>query len=67
MTAPGNVRSCWPKPPREAASLDDLLAMAQRAWRERGIVVLWPERITDDWTRQAIVNAAEAAYGKRSK
>jgi hypothetical protein len=39
--------------------------MARRAWRERGIVILWPERIRDDWDRQHLVNLANHFYGQR--
>jgi hypothetical protein len=40
-------------------------AMAQRAWRERGIVILWPDRIKDAWDRQHVLNIASGLYGKR--
>lgn len=40
-------------------------AMARRAWRDRGIVILWPERISDDWDRQHVVNLANSLYGPR--
>ncbi len=39
--------------------------MARRAWRERGIVILWPERIRDDWDRQHLLNLANSFYGPR--
>lgn len=43
----------------------DLEAMARRAWRERGIVILWPDRIRDDWDRQQVLNLANNLYGRR--
>jgi hypothetical protein len=49
-------------PPPDAK---DLEAMAQRAWRERGIVILWPDRIRDDWDRQHVLNLANNLYGSR--
>jgi hypothetical protein len=43
----------------------EMEAMARRAWRERGVVILWPEKIRDDWDRQHILNIAIGLYGKR--
>lgn len=43
----------------------EMEAMARRAWQERGIVILWPERIKDEWDRQHVRNIANALYGKR--
>ena len=43
----------------------ELEAMARRAWRERGIAILWPDKITDAWDRQHILNIANDLYGKR--
>jgi len=40
-------------------------AMARRAWRERGILILWPDRIKDAWDRQHVLNIAIDLYGKR--
>jgi hypothetical protein len=48
--------------PADAKAME---AMARRAWRERGIVILWPEKISDDWDRQHVLNIASALYGKR--
>lgn len=53
---------------RETSALADpkeLEAMARRAWRERGIVILWPDRIKDPWDRQHILNIANDLYGRR--
>ena len=52
---------------REAPPADpkDLEAMARRAWRERGIAILWPDKIKDEWDRQHILNIANDLYGKR--
>ena len=49
----------------EPASDADLAEMARRVWQERGVIVLWPERILNDFDRQQCVNVAERAYGKR--
>jgi len=43
----------------------EMEAMARRAWRERGIVILWPDKIMDEWDRQHVLNIAASLYGKR--
>jgi hypothetical protein len=55
----GETRYARPADPRE------MEAMARRAWRERGIVILWPDKIKDAWDRQHVLNIAAALYGKR--
>ena len=50
---------------RPAADAKDMEAMARRAWRERGIVILWPDKIRDEWDRQHVLNIAANLYGKR--
>lgn len=50
---------------RHAADGEDLLAMRQAAWRQQGVVVVRPEDICDDWTRQALINEANRLYGRR--
>jgi len=53
------------RPPQTPTDAKELEAMAKRAWRERGIVILWPERIKDEWDRQHVLNIASDLYGKR--
>lgn len=56
-----------PAPPTgEEAKRRNLEACAT-LWQERGLAVIDPADITDDWTRQAIVNEAERLYGKRKQ
>jgi hypothetical protein len=50
---------------RCAPNDEDLLAMRRAAWRHQGVVVLRPEDVRDDWTRQALVNEANRLYGRR--
>ena len=50
---------------RSALSDEDLLAMRRAAWRIQGVVVLRPEDVPDDWTRQALINEANRLYGQR--
>ena len=54
--------SGWTAAPPDAR---DMEAMARRAWRERGVVILWPDRIRDDWDRQHVLNLANSLYGPR--
>lgn len=54
------------RPTAAPADAKEMEAMALRAWRERCIVILWPERIKDEWDRQHVLNIANDLYGKRS-
>jgi hypothetical protein len=66
MIGPAGYRSCLARSqPRTAPSDEDLLAMRRAAWRHQGVVVLRPENVRDDWTRQALVNEANRLYGRR--
>ena len=60
-------RSSGGKESRHQAPADpkEMEAMARRAWRERGIVILWPDRIKDAWDRQHVLNIAADLYGRR--
>ena len=50
---------------RHAANGEDLLAMRRAAWRSQGVIMLRPEDVHDDWTRQALINEANRLYGRR--
>jgi len=66
MTRPDGYRSCLARSHGRAASTDDdLLAMRRSAWRKQGVIMLRPEEVRDDWTRQAIINEANRLYGRR--
>lgn len=58
-------RTTTSRPLQPPADSKEMEAMAQRAWRERGIVILWPDRIKDAWDRQHVLNIASGLYGKR--
>jgi hypothetical protein len=45
---------------------EDLLAMRRAAWRKQGVIMLRPEEVRDDWTRQALINEANRLYGRRA-
>ncbi len=51
--------------PRSAPTEDELYLMRRAAWRKQGIVVIAPDDILDEWTRQAFVNEATRLYGRR--
>ncbi|HEY1386437.1 MAG TPA: hypothetical protein VGF43_22630 [Dongiaceae bacterium] len=59
------VRPSASRPAQAPADTKELEAMAKRAWRERGVIILWPERIKDAWDRQHVLNIASDLYGKR--
>ena len=66
MIRPAGYRSCLARPqPRTAPSDEDLLAMRRAAWRKQGVIMLRPEEVRDDWTRQALINEANRLYGRR--
>ena len=52
--------------PRPATTPGQLLAMGARAWRDYGIAVFRPEDLSNEFDRQAVVNAAVRRYGKRA-
>jgi hypothetical protein len=66
MIGPGGYRSCLARAQGRAAPTDeDLIAMRRAAWRHQGVVVLRPEDVHDDWTRQVLINEANRLYGRR--
>ena len=66
MTRPASHRSCLARAQgRTALTDDDLLAMRRAAWRQQGVIMLRPDDVRDDWTRQALINEANRLYGRR--
>ena len=66
MMGPAGYRSCLARThARSAPSDEDLLAMRKAAWRTQGVIMIWPEDVRDDWTRQALINEANRLYGQR--
>ena len=59
---PSSLARTAAKSPTNAESLE---AMRRAAWRHQGVIMLRPEEIRDDWTRQALVNEANRLYGRR--
>ncbi len=37
----------------------------RQAWQRLGLIVIDPDTVLDDWTRQALVNEAKKQYGER--
>ncbi len=58
-------RSSLSGQPSTSPDAKQMEAMARRAWLERGIIILWPERIANAWDRQHVLNIASGLYGKR--
>jgi hypothetical protein len=66
MTGPAGYRPCLARAQAGTAPSDeDLLAMRRAAWRKQGVIMLRPEDVRDDWTRQALINEANRLYGGR--
>ena len=66
MIGRAGYRSCLARAQARTATSDgDLLAMRRATWRQQGVIMLRPEEICDDWTRQAPVNEADRLYGRR--
>ena len=66
VTSPAGFRSCLARTHGRTAPTEDLLAMRRAAWRKQGVVMLRPEEVRDDWTRQALINEANRLYGRRA-
>ena len=67
MTRPASHRSCLARAQGRIAPTDEeLLAMRRAAWRKQGVIMLRPEDVRDEWTRQALINEAERLYGRRA-
>jgi len=67
MTRPASHRSCLARAQgRTALTDEELLAMRRAAWRTQGVIMLRPEDVRDEWTRQALINEAERLYGRRA-
>ena len=66
MIGPAGYRSCLARAQvRTAPSDKDLQAMRRAAWRHQGVIMLRPEDVRDEWTRQALINEANRLYGRR--
>ena len=67
MTGPAGYRSSLARAVARSPSPEtELVAMRRAAWRHQGVVVLRPEEVRDDWTRQVLINEANRLYGQRS-
>ena len=67
MTGPAGYRSSLARTAAPGPSPEtELVAMRRAVWRYQGVVVLRPEEVSDDWTRQALINEANRLYGRRT-
>lgn len=46
---------------------DELHVMAMAAWHKRGAVLIWVDKLANDWERELINGIAEREYGKREE
>lgn len=51
--------------PERSTSAEELEEMRRIAWQSQGVIAVRPHEIRDDWLRQALINLAEARYGRR--
>jgi hypothetical protein len=66
VIGPAGYRSCLARSQARTTPTDeDLLAMRRAAWHTQGVIMLRPEDVRYDWTRQALVNEANRLYGRR--
>lgn len=40
-------------------------AAMREAWHKHGMLVVDPEQVNDDWSKQHLINVGEKLYGKR--
>jgi hypothetical protein len=67
MTGPAGYRSSLARAAARSPSVEsELVTMRRAAWRYQGVVVLRPDDVGDDWTRQALINEANRLYGRRA-
>jgi hypothetical protein len=52
--------------PASVLTEEEMRCLRRSAWRRQGVLVIRPEDIKDDWTRQAMINEAERLFGPRS-
>jgi hypothetical protein len=65
MMGPAGYRSCLARAQaRTGPSDEDLLTLRRAAWRQQGVIMIRPEDVRDDWTRQVLVNEANRLYGR---
>lgn len=65
-TGVSNIYNHGPSPEPTGEVAEQRNHAARKAlWHQRGWAALDPEEITDDWTRQAIINEANRLFGER--
>lgn len=45
---------------------EELRTLAEQVWRQRGLALIDPLLINDDFARQALINEANRLYGRRA-
>ncbi len=59
------IPSCLRNAPQSPLTRDELDQMRAKAWRECGLIVIYPNEIENDFIRQGLVNGHEKRFGKR--
>ena len=69
MKHSGTLASSLPKSRPEPRSpeqeREDEARLARRVWRDRGVVLLRPDEVGNEWRRRAIESLATELYGPR--
>ncbi len=69
------IRMHGPKPPRSPLARlqlarprtsEEMRKLAEDVWRQRGLALIDPLLISDDFARQALINEANRLYGRQS-
>lgn len=50
-----------------ARTREEMQKLAADAWRQRGLALIDPLLISDDFARQALINEANRLYGRRAE
>ncbi len=68
-----DLSATGPRPPRsslagvqlaKARTREEMQRLAEEAWRQRGLALIDPLLINDDFARQALINEANRLYGR---
>lgn len=59
------MRSSLRNLPSPPTAPEELAELRRAAWQRQGVPSFDLTTVTDEWTRQVIINEAEKQYGKR--
>lgn len=67
MNAPIRILTSLRNAPSAPMSTEEFNRLRSQAWTERGVIVITPDEISDDWIRQGAIQQATKLFGKRMK